>query len=169
MAGEYPVKSAKVRNVLIIAIVSLLLVTSLAYYSGIGPFRNNSESTTSGNSQTSLVTTFITHFHYDIVINYSGSWNLEYWGQNGTLSGSGHTMPGRPLMQYNIMGRLNGSGDYRTTITTYGVGYVENTLCAEATKLDSRNGLTLTLVVVEQGNSTTSTDPSAEMCATFAV
>jgi hypothetical protein len=174
MTEESPVRSPKVRNVLITVIVTLLLVTSLVYYARIGPSRNNSESTTiqclqtspdpttSESSQTSLDTTFITHFYYNIVINYSGSWNLVYWGTNGTITPSNYT-------NYNVKGNLCGTGNYEATIVTYGVGYVENTLCARATKLDSHNGLTLTLGLVERSNSTTASDPSAEVCATFAV
>jgi hypothetical protein len=79
-----------------------------------------------------------------------------------------NTIPGHPQWQYNIKEDQNGSGDFTTTIVTYGVGYVENMLCAQATKLDSQN-LTLTLTVVNQSNSTTASNPSAEACATFGV
>jgi hypothetical protein len=119
-----------------------------------------------GPGTSNLDTTFITNFYFPISINYSGSWNLRYWGYNGTAT------------QPNVKGNLNGSGDYQTTIVTYGVGYVENTLCAEATKLDSLN-LTLTLAMggppyrIEGGYhslvSTNATDPSAETCFTIAV
>ncbi|HEV2226154.1 MAG TPA: hypothetical protein VGR56_05040, partial [Nitrososphaerales archaeon] len=72
------------------------------------------------------------------------------------------------LAYYNFKGNLNGSGNYETRITTYGVGYVENTFCARATKLDSLN-LALTLTVLGETNSTTSSSASAEACVTFAV
>lgn len=112
--------------------------------------------TTSVNSQTSIDTTFTTNFYWYISINYSGSWNLVYWGYNGTAT------------NYNVKGSLNGSGNYQTTVVTYGVGYVENTLCAKATKLDSRN-LALNLTVLGNTNSTTASNPSAEVCGTYAV
>jgi hypothetical protein len=172
MIEDSPVRSPKVRNVLIAAIVTLLLVFSLAYYARIGPLRSNSESTTSESTQTSLDTTFTTYFHYPISINYSGSWNLVYWGENGTVPQNSSTIPGRnPAYvpwQYNVKGNLTGSGNYRTAITTYGVGYVENMLCAKATKLDSQS-LTLTLTVVGTTNSTTASNPSAEVCVTYGV
>lgn len=65
------------------------------------------------------------------------------------------------------MGDLNGSGDYKTTITTYGVGYVENVLCVKATRLGSQS-LTLILTVVGTTNSTTASNPSAEVCSVYA-
>jgi hypothetical protein len=100
-------------------------------------------------------TTFTTRFTYPISINYSGSWNLVYRAQNGTIT------------QFNVNGNLNGSGDFKITIATYGVGHVENTLCAEATKLDSQS-LPLTLTVLVETNSTTASDPSTEVCVTYA-
>ncbi len=151
--------SPRVRNVLIAIILVLVLAFSVTYYTKIGPFRITS--TTSESYQTSLDTTFTTNFYYPISINYSGSWNLVYWGTNGTVTQYNFT-------HYNVKGNLTGSGNYETTITTYGVGYVENTLCAKATKLDSRN-LTLALTVLTQTNSTTGSNPSAEVCATMAV
>ena len=103
----------------------------------------------------SIDNAFTTHFYYSISINYSGSWNLAYWGQNGTAAN-------------NVKGNLTGSGNYETTIVTYGVGFVENHFCAQATKLDSQN-LTLTLGVVGKTNSTTASNPSTKVCVTFAV
>jgi len=125
-----------------------------------------SSSTTSNSSesaQTSLDTTFTTNFYYWIAVNYSGSWTLEYLSTNGTV-----TFDVYNVIQYNVRGYLNGSGNYETRITTYGVGYVENTLCAIATKLDSsQNNLTLT--VLNMTNSTTTSDPKVEVCATYGV
>jgi len=112
-------------------------------------------------------TTFTTDLYYPITINYSGSWNLSYWGQNGTYGLKEKTIPGT-TWQYDVKGNLNGSGNYVTTIVTYGVGYMEDTLCANATKLNSQSNLTLTLTVLGQSNSTTALNPSAEVCATYA-
>jgi len=111
-------------------------------------------------SSTTINETFTTNFYYRISINYSGSWNLVYWGTNGTLTPSNFT-------DYNVKGNLSGSGDYKTTIVTYGVGYVENTLCTKATRMSQQS--TLTLTVLEQSNSTTASDPSAEVCVTYGV
>ena len=94
-------------------------------------------------------------FYYPISINYSGSWSLAYWveGQN------------------SVKGTLSGSGNYQTTITFYVVGYAEDTLCANATKLSGdslqQNDLNLTLSVLGATNSTTAS--STEVCATMAV
>jgi len=154
---------SKVRNVLIVAVMILVLVFSAAYYEGVGPFQSNNAN-------------FTTYFHYPISINYSGSWNLVYWAENGTATpytvtiatyspGSG---PYNLTVIYNIMGNLNGSGNYERMMTTYGVGYVENTLCAKATELDSQS-LPLTLTVVGRTNSATPSNPTAEVCVTFAV
>jgi len=149
----------KVRNVLIAVAVILVLVFSAAYYEGVGPFQSND----------------FYYFHYAISINYNGSWNLVYWAENGTATpytltitqylGSG---PYNLTVIYNTMRTLNGSGNYERTITTYGVGYVENTFCAKATKLDSQT-LPLTLAVAGKTNSTTLTNPMAVACVTFAV
>jgi hypothetical protein len=123
--------------------------------------------TSSETSQTSLSTNFTTSVYYFVSINYTGSWNLVYWGQNGTYGSQEQTIPGTTY-PYNTERNLNGSGNYQTTITAYIVGYSENTLCAKATKLDSQN-LTLNLTVVDRTNSTTASNPSAEVCATYGV
>ena len=183
MTGEPPVRSPKVRNILITVVVALLVVASLVYYGGIGPFHltmhegSHTSLDTTFVTQTSLDTNFVTHFYYNIAINYSGSWRLVYWAQNGTVTQQnskgnltyGNKLTGHTWMLYNVVGNQTGSGNHETTIVTYGVGYVENTLCAKATKLDTHNDLTLTLGLVEQGNSTTASNPSAEVCATFGV
>jgi hypothetical protein len=117
---------------------------------------------------TTFDTTFTTRFYYPLSINYSGSWNLVYWGTNGTQNGNA-TIPGCGcLAGYNFKGNLNGSGAYDRTVATFGVGYVENTFCAKATKLDSQSQK-LTLTVVGKTNSTTVSDSSAEVCTVFAV
>jgi hypothetical protein len=121
----------------------------------------NSTSTTSESSQTSLDTTFTTNFFYHIYINYSGPWTLEYLGTNGTI-----TFDAYHVIQYNVKGYLNGSGDYETTVVTYGVGYVINTLCVTATKLDSQNNLTL-IVLFPNRRSTTAPNASVEVCASY--
>jgi hypothetical protein len=78
-------------------------------------------------------------------------------------------MPGN-LAYYNFKGNLNGSGNYEARITTYGVGYVENTFCAKATKLDSQNlALTLTVLGRTNSTSTTTSNPSAKVCFVYAV
>lgn len=136
--------------------IILVLVISVAYYVKIAEISERSES-----SETALGTTFTTNFYFSISINYSGSWNLVYWGTNGTVSQYNYT-------NYNVKGNLNGSGYYDTTIVTYGVGYVENTLCANAIKLDSQN-LTLTLTVLTTANSTVASNPSVEACGTYGV
>jgi len=135
------------------------------YFIGVNGAPNTSSKYS---SETSFNTTFTTNFYYPISINYSGSWNLVYWGENGTVPQNSSTIPGHPLWQYNVKGNLNSSGNYETTITTYGVGYVENMLCAKATKLGSQS-LTLTLTVVGTTNSTTASNPSTEVCVTWAV
>ena len=158
-------RSPKVRNGLIAGIVILVLVFSVAYYARLEPFRSNSTSST---SETSLNTNITNHLYYSVSINYSGSWNLVYWGENGTVPQNSSTIPGQPQWQYNVKGDLNGSGNYEAKITTYGVGYGANALCAKATKLDSQN-LTLTLTVLTQQltSSTTPSNPSVEVCATY--
>jgi hypothetical protein len=128
-----------------------------------GPFGCDISTTTVKSGQTSLDTTFTTNLYYQISINYSGSWNLVYWGTNGTITPSNFT-------NYNVKGNLNGSGNYETTIVTYTVGYGENTLCAKATRLDSQPTLTLTMLNSPHfTNNTTASNPSAEVCATFGV
>lgn len=114
--------------------------------------------------------TFTTYFYYPISVNYSGSWSLVYWGENGTASQNSSAMPG-PMPYpwwYNIHGSFTGSGNYMTRIVTYGIGYVENHLCAKATKMDSQSA-TLALAVVNMANSTTASNPSVEVCFTWAV
>ena len=154
--------SSKVRNLLIALIVILALLSSVAYYVRIGPF-SYLNSTTSESSQTSIDTTFTTFNNFGISINYSGSWRLVYWGHNGTVTQYNYT-------QYNVKGNLTGSGNHGITVVTYAVGYEENTLCANATKLDSQPNITLTLWVLtsQLTNSSTPSDPSAEVCATIA-
>jgi len=122
----------------------------------------------STSTTTSIDFSFTTNFDYYVSINYSGLWNLVYWGENGTVPQNSSIIPGQPPWRYNVKGNLTGSGNYMTTVVTYGVGYVENTLCAQATKLDSLN-LTLTLTVVGSTNSTTASNPTAKVCATYAV
>jgi hypothetical protein len=143
-------------------VVAILVSAGAGYFIGVKSAPNTS----------SFNTTFTTYFHYQISVNYSGPWNLVYWGENGTVPQNSSTIPGRNPSyvpwQYNVKGNLTGSGNYETTITTYGVGYVENMLCAQATKLGSQN-LTLTLAIVGKTNSTTDSKPSAEVCVTFAV
>lgn len=151
----------KLRIVLIVAVVVVfVLVFSVAYLVRLGPT----------SSQTSVNTTFATNFSWYISVNYSGSWNLVYWGQNGTYGSQENLIPGQTTYTYNVKGDLNGSGNTMTTVVTYGAGYVENTLCAQATRLDSR-GLTLTLTVLgpPHNDSTTASNPSVEVCATYAV
>jgi len=139
----------------------LTTVTTVIYLSTPPP---NSTSTTFVGSQTSFDITFIaccdtsvtSQFYYPISVNYSGSWNLVYWVENGR-------------QKSDVIGNLTGSGDYDTTITFYVVGYAEDTLCANATKLNSQNNLTLTLSVLGQTNSTTASDLTAEVCATMGV
>jgi hypothetical protein len=145
-------------------VVAVLLVIAILTGAGVGYFVGASF----GSSTPSLNTNFVTDFYYPISINYSGSWNLAYWGTNGTQN-SNITIPGCACPTgYNFEGNLNGSGNYEKTVTTYGVGYVENTFCAKATRLGSQS-LTLTLSVVGKTNSTTTSNPSAEVCVTFAV
>ena len=108
---------------------------------------------TTNQTSTSTNSAVATPFYYSISINYTGSWKLVYSGQNGTQ---------------DFQGNKSGSGYFNTTIVTYGVGYVENKLCATAMKLDSQN-ITLTLRVVGQSSSTTPSDPSTTVCWTQAV
>lgn len=147
-------KSQKVRNVLIASILIILLVFSVAFYTKIGPFQNTS--TSEGSQETSFDNTFAWNFAFPVSVNYSGSWMLAYWAENG-----GPT-------QNNVKGNISGSGNYMTTVTLYGVGYVERTLCANATKLDTKQNSTLTLTVLAQTNSTTAFTRSVEACGTAA-
>jgi hypothetical protein len=138
-------------------IVAVLLVVAILVGAGAGYFIGVNSAPSSFNT----ISRGNYYFQYPISINYSGSWNLVYWGTNGTITPYNYT-------HYNVSGNLNGSGNYERTVATYGVGYVENTFCAKATKLDSQS-LILTLTVVDKSNSTNASNPSAEVCFTFAV
>lgn len=159
-------KSPKVRNAIIIVIAISLFALSVAYLIQTTDQFNEH---TSGNPQTKLEATFTTDFPFDISITYSGSWRLVYWGLNGTMNDNRtiycNVCYGNE-MEYNVVGNLTGSGNYNTQIVTYGIGYVENTLCANLTRLDSSQG-NLTLMVSGTSNSTDSS--SIEVCATYAV
>ncbi len=124
-------------------------VTTTSVFLGNSSTTNSSES-----SETSLDTTFTTNFYYPISINYSGSWRLTYWGQYGLVT------------RYN---ETQGSGNFETTVVTYGVGYVLNSLCAIATKLDSQNNLTLTLTVLTSSQNTTALVSSVQACGNYGV
>ena len=137
---------------------------------------NKTSTTSKSSEQTSLDTTFTTNFYYWITINYNGSWRLVYWGWNGTLNGyisCAKSIPRFCLTPYNptqdnVRGNLTGSGDYTFRIVTYGIGYVQNTLCANATKTDSLN-LTLALTVLGTETNTTASNPTAVACGTYGV
>lgn len=125
-------------------------------------FQTTCPSTTTTSQDASTVgATFV----FPISINYSGSWWLAYWVENYSQSGPS---------QRNILGNLTGSGNYQTTVTMNVVGYVERTLCASATKLDSLQE-NLTLSVLPTGfngvntDSTTASNSTAEVCATMGV
>jgi hypothetical protein len=113
-------------------------------------------STTTFNNRTSLDTTFTWHFPFSIFVSYDGPWNLTYWGENGTAT------------QNNFRTNVSGYGDFEFVMTLSGVGYTERTLCANATRLDSESNAQLTLVVAARSNSTTASNPSAEVCTTVA-
>ena len=122
--------------------------------------------TRSAQQQTSSDTTFTTNFNFWITVNYSGSWRLDYWGQDGLVTQYNES-------NYNVKGNLAGSGNYTFQVGTYGVGYADNILCANATKLDAQNNLTLTLSIFPPywdgtGNTTTS-DPTATACGMYGV
>ena len=167
-------RSKRVRNALIVVGVALVLalyIVAIAGTQGMGPLQNNS----------TFNTTFVEPFYYPISINYTGSWNLVYWGQNGTYGTHETTISvGGYAVLYDFKRSLNGSGNWQATMTTYAVGYEQETLCAQATKLDSQD-LTLTLAIggppynahviggLPTINSTTASDPSAEVCYTIAV
>ncbi|MGI0078576.1 MAG: hypothetical protein ACRECH_03035 [Nitrososphaerales archaeon] len=139
----------RTQYLLMTGIIILVLVFSFVYFAEIDPFRG---------SQTSFDNTFTWNFPFPISVNYSGSWMLTYWAENGTAT------------QNNVKGNISASGNYMTTVTIYGVGYVEKTLCANATKLDSKQNVSLTLTVLTTDftNSTTASNPSVEVCATVA-
>ncbi len=151
--------------------INQTLLTSTT--SGVLSTTNQTTATSS-----SIDTTFTTYFTYWININYSGSWNLVYWGWSGTLNGSYSCassiqrfclMPYNPTLD-NVYGNLNGSGDYSHPVVTYGIGYVENNFCANATKLDSsQNNLMLTLTVLNSISNTTTSNPTASACGTYGV
>ena len=96
-------------------------------------------------------------FYFSISINYSGLWNLVITGLNATGQ-----------QNLNFTRSLNGSGDYQTTVITELRGFVEDTVCTKATKLDSQI-LALTLDVNSEVKSTTASNPSVEICQTWAV
>lgn len=95
-------------------------------------------------------TSGVTPFTYPISVNYSGSWKLAYWVQD--VNG--------------IEENLNGSANSEIWITFNVAGVVQDTLCANATKLDSSQN-NLTLVVLTATKSTTAA--SIEVCVTMAV
>lgn len=99
-------------------------------------------------------TNFTWSYNFPIAINYSGSWNLVYQGYNGTTPN-------------NVMGNQSGVGNYRVTVTLYGRGYVQRTLCANATKLDPQKS-NLTLIVDYRSNSTSLPYGKATVCETVA-
>lgn len=163
------------RNVLIAVILILIIVFSGAYYWKIGTSRStmksessqtsihSSTSTTSLGSQTSFGTIFTiccdttdtAQLSYPIAINYNGSWNLRYWIEDSR--------------QNIVLGDLNGSGSFSTTITFYVVGLAAETLCANATELNPQNNLTLILSVSGQSNSTNASIPTTEACGSMGV
>lgn len=114
----------------------------------------------------------MTYFHYQVSVNYSGSWNLAYWGQNGTLSQNTTVYCNEcygGTMQYNVHGNLTGSGYYQTEITTYRLGYAENVMCVEGAILNANAG-TLTLTVAGKTvNATAPINPTIEVCITYGV
>ena len=114
----------------------------------------------------------IVDFYYQVSVNYSGSWNLAYWGQNGTLTQNNAVYCNEcygGIMQYNVYGNLTGSGNYQTEITTYGADYMENVLCVDAAILNANTG-TLTLTVLgKTGTATAAISPTVEVCVTYAV
>ncbi len=97
-------------------------------------------------------TNFTWSYNFPIVINYSGSWNLVYQGYNSTTPN-------------NVMGNQSGVGNYSLRVTLYGRGYVQRTLCANATKLDPQNS-NLTLKVDYRSNSTSLPNGKAIVCET---
>ncbi len=170
-------------------VVTMLVLAVLVVGSGIGYFANNvaghatTKTTVSTytliltkgivpeSSQTSSPTAFTTYFDFPVSVNYSGAWNLAYWGQNGTAS-QGYQVYCNACYggttRYNVYGSLSGSGEYQMDVTTYGLGYVENTLCVEAAILGAATG-NLTLTVLGEAGTATSLNPTAEVCATLAV
>jgi hypothetical protein len=143
--------------VIVVAIIALALVATLGY-----PTSRSLLPTTSFDiTFTGPDTTVGGHFYYLISINYSGSWNLVYWVENFGTS------PTNITNEY--LGNLNGSGNFQTTISFYVVGYVEKTLCANATELKSQNNLALTLTIFNTTNSTTPSNPTVEVCGTMGV
>jgi len=161
--------------VAVIAIISFALVAILFPPNGYGIITNSIESS---QTTTSVDSTFTTNFYYWITVNYRGSWNLVYWGWNGTLIGQfscANSIQRFCLTPYNstqdsVHGNMTRSGNYTFLVVTYGVGYVQNTLCANATKLgDLKNNLTLTLTVLGTTNNATDSNPSTEACGTYGV
>jgi len=142
--------------------------------SSCGPFGCDI-STTTFEGGTALDTTFTTKFYYQISINYSGSWNLAYWGQNGTLETGSQSNSVYcndcygGVLQYNVYGGMTGSGNYHTELVTYGVGYVENVLCVDAAILNANTGTLTLTVAVKTGIATAAISPTVEVCFTFGV
>jgi predicted PurR-regulated permease PerM len=99
-------------------------------------------------------TNFTWSYNFPIVLSYDGSWNLVYQGYNDTIP-------------KNIMGNQSGVGNYSLSVTLYGRGYVQRTLCANATKLDPQNS-NLTLKVDYRSNSTSLPYGKAIVCETVA-
>lgn len=86
-------------------------------------------------------------------INYSGSWNLPYWVQDVN----------------SIKGNLSGSGNSEIWVSFKVAGVVEDTLCANATRLGEPSQGNLTLRILGTTNITTTSNPTVEICATMAV
>lgn len=129
-------------------------------------------STSTESAQSSHNTTVGYDFYYSIDINYSGSWNLAYWGQDGNVTQNNAVYCNEcygGVMHYNVSGNRTGSGNYSTGIGTYGLGNMENVLCVEAAILNAPSG-TLTLTVASTtGIATAPINPTVEVCATFGV
>jgi hypothetical protein len=95
---------------------------------------------------------------YDLQVsaNYSGSWRLTYQGYNGSQD------VGAPN---SVHGNQSGKGFYQFSVTIYGIGFVERTLCATAAKLDNSS---LPLLVTVGSETNTTNSQTATACETVA-
>lgn len=140
----------KVRYGLAAGIIILILITFAAYYPKID--RSQSSSTTA--FQGTINNSSIWFYSFPIIINYSGSWHLTYWGAAGGT-----------VTLDNVNGNnLDGTGNYQDTITLHGLRGSESELCASATKLNSQNNLNLTFAVSAFTNSTSASNSPVNVC-----
>jgi hypothetical protein len=149
-----PGKTRTVSSTVMLATTATTILTSTLYFS-LSDQSSLNTSTLSTAIESYNSTYFPWSYPMSVSVNYSGSWHLTYRGYDGGI----YSPPN------NVSGTKNGTGFYQTTVTLYGIGYVERTLCATATKLDSSS---LTLLLSVSGQTNTTNYQTATECATVA-